>query len=199
ADAATDIEFKFPFGFKELEGIHSRTDFDLKQHEEYSGKKLQYFDHEDNASYTPYVLETSIGLDRMFLAVFSKALTEEQLEDGSSRTVLKLPAVLAPTKAAILPLVRKDEALVKLSKEIIEDLKWDFNVIYDEKDAVGRRYRRQDAAGTPFCITVDGDSLEDNTVTIRHRDTMEQQRVKIDDLKTLIKKEVDVKHWLQKM
>ncbi|MFD1062894.1 glycine--tRNA ligase [Winogradskyella litorisediminis] len=199
ADAATDIEFNFPFGFKELEGIHSRTDFDLKQHEEFSGKKLQYFDHEDNESYTPYVLETSIGLDRMFLAVFSNALQDEVLEDGSTRTVLKLPAVLAPTKAAILPLVKKDEGLVKLSKDIIDDLKWDFNVVYDEKDAVGRRYRRQDANGTPFCITVDGESLEDNTVTIRHRDTMEQQRVKIEDLKSIIKKEVDVASWLKKM
>jgi glycyl-tRNA synthetase len=199
ADAATDIEFNFPFGFKELEGIHSRTDFDLKQHEEYSGKKLQYFDHEDNESYTPYVLETSIGLDRMFLAVFSNSLQDETLEDGSERTVLKLPAVLAPTKAAILPLVRKDEALTKMAKDIVDDLKWDFNVVYDEKDAVGRRYRRQDAAGTPFCITVDGESLEDNTVTIRHRDTMEQKRVKVEELRDIIKKEVDVKEWLMKM
>ena len=199
ADAATDIEFKFPFGFKELEGIHSRTDFDLKQHEEYSGKKLQYFDHEENTSYTPYVLETSIGLDRMFLAVFSNSLQDETLEDGSERTVLKLPAVLAPTKAAILPLVRKDEGLTKMAKDIVDDLKWDFNVTYDEKDAVGRRYRRQDAAGTPFCITVDGESLEDNTVTIRHRDTMEQKRVRIEELRDIIKKEVDVKEWLMKM
>ncbi len=199
ADAATDIEFRFPFGFKELEGIHSRTDFDLKQHEEYSGKKLQYFDHEENSSYTPYVLETSIGLDRMFLAVFSNSLQDETLEDGSERTVLKLPAVLAPTKAAVLPLVRKDEALTKMAKDIVDDLKWDFNVIYDEKDAVGRRYRRQDAAGTPFCITVDGESIENNTVTIRHRDTMEQKRVKVDELRDIIKAEVDVKHWLMKM
>jgi glycyl-tRNA synthetase len=199
ADAATDIEFNFPFGFKELEGIHSRTDFDLKQHEEYSGKKLQYFDHEDNESYTPYVLETSIGLDRMFLAVFSNSLQDETLEDGSERTVLKLPAVLAPTKAAILPLVRKDEGLTKMAKDIVDDLKWDFNVVYDEKDAVGRRYRRQDAAGTPFCITVDGESLEDNTVTIRHRDTMEQKRVRVEELRDIIKKEVDVKEWLMKM
>ncbi|MCB0398241.1 MAG: glycine--tRNA ligase [Winogradskyella sp.] len=199
ADAATDIEFNFPFGFKELEGIHSRTDFDLKQHEEYSGKKLQYFDPENNTSYVPYVLETSIGLDRMFLAVFSNSLVEEVLEDGSTRDVLKLPAVLAPTKAAILPLVRKDEALTKMAKDIVDDLKWDFNVVYDEKDAVGRRYRRQDAAGTPFCITVDGESLEDNTVTIRYRDTMEQKRVKVEDLRDLIKKEVDIKEWLMKM
>lgn len=198
ADAATDIEFKFPFGFKELEGIHSRTDFDLKKHEEYSGKKLQYFDHEDNASYTPYVLETSIGLDRMFLAVFSNALMEEELENNTTRTVLKLPAVLAPTKAAILPLVKKD-GLPDIAQKIIEDLKWDFNVAYDEKDAVGRRYRRQDAAGTPFCITVDHDTLEDDTVTIRHRDTMEQKRVKIEALRDIIKKEVDVKEWLMRM
>ncbi|WP_397364400.1 glycine--tRNA ligase [Olleya sp. R77988] len=198
ADAATDIEFKFPFGFKELEGIHSRTDFDLKQHEEFSGKKLQYFDHEENASYTPYVLETSIGLDRMFLAVFSNSLMDETLEDGSVRTVLKLPAVLAPTKAAVFPLVKKD-GLPEIAKQIIEDLKWDFNVFYDEKDAVGKRYRRQDAAGTPFCITVDHDTLDNNTVTIRHRDTMEQKRVAISDLKDIIKKEVDVKEWLMKM
>jgi len=198
ADAATDIEFRFPFGFKELEGIHSRTDFDLKQHEAHSGKKLQYFDHEENASYTPFVLETSIGLDRMFLAVFSNALEDETLEDGSTRTVLRLPAVLAPVKAAILPLVKKD-GLPEIAQQIFEDLKWDFNVDYDEKDAVGRRYRRQDANGTPFCITVDHDTKEDHTVTIRHRDSMKQERVKITDLAEIIKKEVDAKHWLKRM
>ncbi|QCE40920.1 glycine--tRNA ligase [Psychroserpens sp. NJDZ02] len=198
ADAATDIEFKFPFGFKELEGIHSRTDFDLKQHEEFSGKKLQYFDHEENKSYTPYVLETSIGLDRMFLAVFSNALVEEELDNNTTRTVLKLPAVLAPVKAAVFPLVKKD-GLPEVAKEIVEDLKWDFNVFYDEKDAVGKRYRRQDANGTPFCITVDHQTLEDKTVTIRHRDTMDQRRVAISELKEIIKKEVDVKEWLMKM
>ncbi|WP_053971036.1 glycine--tRNA ligase [Mangrovimonas sp. ST2L15] len=198
ADAATDIEFKFPFGFKELEGIHSRTDFDLKQHEEFSGKKLQYFDHEENRSYVPYVLETSIGLDRMFLAVFSNSLVEEELENNTTRTVLKIPAVLAPTKAAVLPLVKKD-GLPDIAKKIVDDLKWDFNVDYDEKDAVGRRYRRQDAVGTPFCITVDHDTLDDNTVTIRHRDSMEQKRVKISALRDIIKKEVDVKEWLMKM
>ena len=198
ADAAADIEFKFPFGFKELEGIHSRTDFDLKAHEKHSGKKLQYFDHEENASYTPYVLETSIGIDRMFLAVFSNSLEEEALENGTTRTVLKLPAVLAPVKAAIFPLVKKD-GLPEVAKQIVDDLKWDFNVFYDEKDAVGKRYRRQDANGTPFCITIDHDTLEDNSVTIRHRDTMEQKRVKIEDLKDIIKAEVDVKHWLMKM
>ena len=198
ADAAADIEFKFPFGFKELEGIHSRTDFDLGSHEKHSGKKLQYFDPELNESYVPYVVETSIGLDRMFLAVFSNSLVEEKLENNTTRTVLRLPAVLAPNKAAVLPLVKKD-GLPELAQEIIDDLKWDFNVVYDEKDAVGRRYRRQDANGTPFCITVDHQSLEDNTVTIRHRDTMEQERVSIADLKGIIHKEVDMKTWLQRM
>ena len=198
ADAASDIEFNFPFGFKELEGIHSRTDFDLKAHEEYSGKKLQYFDHEDNTSYTPYVVETSIGLDRMFLAVFSNSLVEEELENNTTRTVLKLPAVLAPTKAAVFPLLKKD-GLPEVARQIIEDLKWDFNVFYDEKDAVGKRYRRQDAAGTPFCITVDHETLENNTVTIRHRDTMKQQRVNISELKKIINQEVDAKNWLTNM
>lgn len=198
ADAAADIEFKFPFGFKELEGIHSRTDFDLKAHEEHSGKKLQYFDHEENKNYVPYVVETSIGLDRMFLAVFSNSLQEEELENSTMRTVLKLPAVLAPTKAAILPLVKKD-GLPEIARKIVDDLKWDFAVAYDEKDAVGRRYRRQDANGTPICITVDHDTLEDNSVTIRHRDTMKQKRVKIEELRDIIKQEVDVKSWLMKM
>ena len=198
ADAAADIEFKFPFGFKELEGIHSRTDFDLSQHQTYSGKKLQYFDHEENKNYTPYVLETSIGLDRMFLAVFSNALTEETLDNHTTRTVLKLPAVLAPIKAAILPLVKKD-GLPEVAKTIFNDLKWDFNVVYDEKDAVGRRYRRQDAVGTPFCITVDHDTLEDKCVTIRNRDSMEQQRVKIDDIKAIIENKVAMKHWLKEL
>lgn len=198
ANAAADIEFNFPFGFKELEGIHSRTDFDLKAHEQFSGKKLQYFDTEENKNYVPYVVETSVGLDRMFLAVFSKALQEEILEDGSTRTVLRLPSVLAPTKAAVLPLVKKD-GLPEIAKEIMEELKWDFNVAYDEKDAVGRRYRRQDALGTPFCITVDHQTVEDKTVTIRYRDTMLQERVAITELKNIIDKEVSVRNWLMKM
>ncbi len=198
ADAAADIEFRFPFGFKELEGIHSRTDFDLGSHEKYSGKKLQYFDPETRESYVPYVLETSIGLDRMFLAVFANSLQEEELENGTFRTVLKLPAVLAPTKAAVFPLIKKD-GLPEVAQEIVDDLKWDFNVLYDEKDAVGRRYRRQDANGTPFCITVDHQTLEDKTVTIRYRDSMEQERVAIDDLKSIIHQEVDMKGWLKKM
>lgn len=195
ANAATDIEFDFPFGFKELEGIHSRTDFDLKAHEEHSGRKLRYFDPELNENYVPYVIETSIGLDRMFLAVLSAAYNEETLEDGSSRTVLKIPAILAPTKAAILPLVKKD-GLPELAQSIVEDLKWDFRVQYDEKDAIGRRYRRQDAAGTPLCITVDHDSLEDKSVTLRFRDTMEQKRVKISDLKELLEEQLDFRKWI---
>ena len=186
ANAATDIEFKFPFGFKELEGIHSRTDFDLGRHSEFSGKKLQYFDPELNESYTPYVIETSIGVDRMFLAVFSHALKDETLEDGSVRTVLSLPTKLAPYKAAVLPLVKKD-GLPEKAREIQHLLMPDMMVQYDEKDAIGRRYRRQDAIGTPFCITVDNDTLNDNSVTVRHRDTMQQERVAIDQLPSYIK------------
>ena len=195
ANAASDIEFNFPFGFKELEGINSRTDFDLKQHEAFSGRKLQFFDPELNESYVPYVVETSIGLDRMFLAVLSHSLQEETLDDGSQRTVLKLPFILAPTKAAVLPLVKKD-GLPELAKSIIDQLQWDFNVIYDEKDAVGRRYRRQDAAGTPYCITVDHQSLEDQTVTLRNRDTMEQIRVSIDSLALHMQEAIAYKNWL---
>jgi len=198
ANAAADIEFNFPFGFKELEGIHSRTDFDLKAHEEHSGKKLQYFDHEVNKSYVPYVIETSIGLDRMFLAIFSTALQNEVLENGSERIVLKLPAVLAPTKAAILPLVKKD-GLPEIARKIMDDLKFNFNVSYDEKDAIGRRYRRQDAVGTPICITVDHDTIKDNTVTIRHRDSMQQERVNISELRLIIEDEVSVSKWLHKI
>ena len=195
ANAATDIEFNFPFGFKELEGIHSRTDFDLKAHEKFSGKKLQYFDTEENVNYTPFVVETSVGLDRMFLAVFATSLQEETLEDGSTRIVLKIPSVLAPTKAAILPLIKRD-GLPEIAKAIMADLKLDFNVAYDEKDAVGRRYRRQDALGTPFCITVDHQTLEDKTVTIRHRDSMKQDRVAIAELRNIIENEVAFKNWL---
>ena len=196
ANAAADIEFDFPFGFKELEGIHSRTDFDLKAHEEFSGKKLQFFDHELNKSYTPYVVETSIGLDRMFLAVFSKSLQEETLEDGSTRTVLRLPSILAPVKAAVLPLIKRD-GLPEIAAQIIEDLKWEYNVIYDEKDAVGRRYRRQDANGTPFCITVDHQTKEDQTVTIRYRDSMEQERIPIQGISEKMKESISYQHGLK--
>ncbi len=195
ANAAADIEFNFPFGFKELEGIHSRTDFDLSQHEKFSGKKLQFFDPELNESYVPYVVETSIGLDRMFLAVLSHSLKDETLEDGSERTVLKLPFILAPVKAAVLPLLKKD-GLPEIAHKIIQDLQWDYNVIYDEKDAVGRRYRRQDAAGTPYCITVDHQTKEDNTVTLRNRDTMEQERVHISELSEKMKDSISYKNWL---
>ena len=195
ANAATDIEFNFPFGFKELEGIHSRTDFDLKAHEAHSGKKLQFFDHETNKNYTPYVVETSIGLDRMFLAIFSNSLKTEVLEDGSSRVVLKLPEILAPIKAAVFPLVKKD-GLPEIAQNIVNDLKWDYNVVYDEKDAVGKRYRRRDAAGTPFCITVDHQTKEDDTVTIRHRDTMKQERISISEISYKIKKSISYKDWL---
>ena len=181
ANAATDIEFEFPFGFKELEGIHSRTDFDLNQHEKYSGKKLRYFDPETNESYVPYVVETSIGVDRMFLAVLGNAYTEETLADGSVRVVLKLPAVLAPIKVAVLPLVKKD-GLPEKAREILDMLKPKMMTQYDEKDAIGRRYRRQDAIGTPYCITVDNQTMEDNTVTIRERDSMQQQRVSINEI-----------------
>ena len=196
ANAAADIEFNFPFGFKELEGIHSRTDFDLKAHEEHSGKKLQFFDPELKKNYVPYVVETSIGLDRMFLAVLSNSLEEEELEGGTTRTVLKIPAILAPTKAAILPLIKRD-GLPEIAEKIIEELQWDYNVVYDEKDAVGRRYRRQDAAGTPYCITVDHQTIEDNTVTIRDRDTMEQERIAISEISEKLKRSISFKDWLQ--
>ncbi len=195
ANAAADIEFNFPFGFKELEGVHSRTDFDLKAHEEFSGKKLQFFDPELNKNYTPYVVETSIGLDRMFLAVLSNSLQDETLEDGSSRVVLKLPSILAPVKAAILPLIKRD-GLPEIAEEIVDSLKWEYNVAYDEKDAVGRRYRRQDAAGTPFCITVDHQTKEDQTVTIRDRDTMDQERIPIAEIAARLKKSISYEAWL---
>jgi glycyl-tRNA synthetase len=185
ANAATDIEFEFPFGFKELEGIHSRTDFDLKAHQEYSGKKLQYFDPELNESYVPYVIETSIGLDRTFLAVLSYAFKEEKLEDGSERVVLNLPPVLAPYKVAVLPLVAKDN-LPEKAREIMDCLKSDFMCTYEEKDSIGRRYRRQDAVGTPYCITIDNQTIEDNTVTIRDRDTMLQERISIDKISEIV-------------
>lgn len=196
ANAACDIEFNFPMGFKELEGIHSRTDFDLKQHERHSGKKLQYFDPEINQNYVPYVIETSIGLDRMFLAVLSTSYKEEQLEDGSTRSVLSIPAALAPYKVAVMPLTKKD-GLPEKAREIIDSLKFDFNCQYDEKDSIGKRYRRQDAIGTPFSVTVDHQSLEDGTVTIRDRDTMEQKRVHQSELHQLIASKVSLGSLLQ--
>jgi glycyl-tRNA synthetase len=189
ANAATDIEFDFPMGFKELEGIHSRTDFDLSAHQEYSGKKLQFFDPEQNKSYVPYVVETSIGLDRTFLAVMSYAYTEEKLEDGSERVVMRIPPKLAPVKASVLPLVKKD-GLPEKAREIFDSLKMDYMCQYDEKDAIGRRYRRQDAIGTPYCITVDHQTLEDGTVTIRERDSMQQDRIAIEKIPEIIRERI---------
>ena len=198
ANAAADIEFKFPFGFKELEGIHSRTDFDLKQHEEFSGKKLQYFDPELGENYVPYVVETSIGLDRMFLAILSNSLQTEQLEDGSSRTVMNIPAFLAPYKVAVLPLLKKD-GLPEKARDVVNALKFDYMVQYDEKDAIGKRYRRQDAAGTPLCVTVDHQTLEDHTLTVRFRDTMKQIRIPMDELNGLVAQKVSLSEQFSKL
>jgi glycyl-tRNA synthetase len=190
ADAAVDIEFNFPIGWKEVEGIHSRTDFDLKSHQQYSGKKMQYFDTEINQNYVPYVIETSIGLDRMFLLTLCNSYVEEKWtkEDGSedSRTVLKIPAKLAPIKLAVLPLTKKD-GLPDIARDIIKECREDFYCFYEEKDSIGKRYRRMDALGTPFCITVDHQTKEDQTVTIRNRDTMLQERIALADIRSLIK------------
>jgi glycyl-tRNA synthetase len=185
ANAAFDIEFNFPMGYKELEGIHSRTDFDLAQHQQFSGKKLQYFDPDLNESYVPYVIETSIGLDRTFLAVLSYSYQEEKLEDGTERVVMRIPPFLAPVKAAVLPLVAKD-GLPEKGREIFDSLKYEYMCQYEEKDSIGKRYRRHDAIGTPYCITIDHQTLEDNTVTIRERDSMKQERVLISDLSGII-------------
>ena len=198
ANAASDVEFKMPFGFKEVEGIHSRTIFDLSQHAQFSGKKIEYFDPELNESYTPYVIETSIGVDRMFLSVMSHAYEEEQLEGGDSRVVLRLPAALAPVKLAIFPLVKKD-GLPEKAHEIMNELRFHFKCAYEEKDSIGKRYRRHDAIGTPFCITVDHETLNDGCVTIRERDTMKQERVKIEDLRALIEDKVSITSLLKKL
>jgi len=185
-------------GFKELEGIHSRTDFDLKQHENHSGKKMQYFDPELNESYVPYVVETSVGLDRMFLAVLSNSLKNETLADGSERVVLSLPYALAPYKVAVMPLTKKD-GLPEKAREIINSLKYDFQCQYDEKDSIGKRYRRQDAIGTPFSITVDHETLENNSVTLRDRDSMEQIRISVDELNNYIDSKVNLKYLLNQL
>ena len=202
ANAAVDVEYKFPFGFKEVEGIHSRTDFDLSQHQQYSGKKIQYYDPELGESYVPFVVETSIGVDRMFLQVVSASYCEEEVSTANgekdTRVVLKLPPVLAPVKLAVMPLVKKD-GLPEKAREIIDDLKFDFNCQYDEKDSIGKRYRRQDAIGTPFCVTIDHQTLEDETVTIRYRDTMEQDRVAIADLHRIIASQVSFKKLFAKL
>ena len=195
ADAALDTEFEFPFGFKEVEGIHSRTDYDLRRHQEFSKKKMQYFDADTDeqgkpyGNYIPYVIETSIGLDRMFLLVLSHAYQEEKLtkEDGSTdeRVVLKIPAKIAPVKLAILPLTKKD-GLPEIARGLMDTCKPYFKCFYEEKDAIGKRYRRQDAIGTPFCVTIDHQTKEDHTVTIRHRDSMQQERVKLEDVKNIV-------------
>ena len=198
ANAATDVEFRMPFGFKEVEGIHSRTNFDLGQHAKYSGKKIEYFDPETNESYTPYVIETSIGVDRMFLSVMCHSYEEEQLPNGETRTVLHLPAALAPVKLAVFPLTKKD-GLPEKAQEIINDLRFHFNCKYEEKDQIGKRYRRMDAIGTPYCVTVDQQTLEDNTVTLRDRDTMEQRRVPIAELRGIIEDQVGITSLLKKL
>lgn len=200
ANAAADIEFEFPFGFKEVEGIHSRTDFDLSRHSEFSGKKLTYFDSQSGSSYIPYVVETSIGVDRMFLQVLSASYKEEKLDDQGKdiRTVLAIPPALAPVKAAILPLIKKEE-LATVAQSIVDELKFDFNIQYDEKDSIGKRYRRQDAIGTPLCITVDFETIEDKCVTVRHRDTMEQRRVPIAELRSVIEEEVSMRKLFAKL
>jgi glycyl-tRNA synthetase len=193
ADAALDIEYEFPFGFKEVEGIHSRTDYDLTRHQEFSKKKLQYFDTEINQHYVPYVIETSIGLDRMFLLILSNSYEEEQIqkEDGTtdSRVVLHLPAKLAPIKLAVLPLTKKD-GLPELAKALMDECKPSFHCFFEEKDAIGKRYRRQDAIGTPFCVTIDHQTKEDNTVTVRFRDSMQQERIPMSEVKALVLKHI---------
>ena len=199
ANAATDIEFKMPFGFKEVEGIHSRTNFDLSQHEKYSGRSIKYFDPEKNESYVPYDVETSIGVDRMFLSVMCHSYCEEKLENGETRVVLRLPEALAPVKCAVFPLDKK-YGLPELAHEIVDELKFHFNTHYgDPKDSIGKRYRRQDAIGTPFCITVDHETPNDHKVTLRYRDTMEQERVAISDLRSIIEERVSITSVLKKL
>ena len=198
ANAAPDIEFRMPFGFKEVEGIHSRTNFDLSQHEKFSGRSIKYFDPMTKESYTPYVIETSIGVDRMFLSIMCHSYREEKLDNGETRVVLLLPPALAPTKLAVLPLVKKD-GLPEKAREIVNNLKFHFNTHYEETDTIGKRYRRQDAVGTPYCVTVDYDTLKDNTVTLRFRDTMEQERVSIDQLQSIIEDKVSITSLLKKL
>ena len=203
ANAAVDIEFAFPFGFKELEGIHSRTDFDLSSHQELSGRKMQYFDPELNENYIPYVVETSIGVDRMFLAILSAAYTEEMVPDAegqdAERVVLRIPAPLAPVKVAVLPLVKNKEEITDKAKEVFNQLRFAVNAQYDDKDAIGRRYRRQDAIGTPFCVTIDFESLEDQAVTVRERDSLEQVRIPITDLNDYVLQKTDINLLLHKL
>ncbi|MBR6282771.1 MAG: glycine--tRNA ligase, partial [Muribaculaceae bacterium] len=198
ANAATDVEFQMPFGFKEVEGIHSRTNFDLSQHEKFSGKKIQYFDTELNQSYTPYVIETSIGVDRMFLSVMCSSYEEQSLDGGDSRVVLHLPKALAPIKCAVLPLVKKD-GMPEKAREVMNLLKFDYACQYDEKDSVGKRYRRHDAIGTPYCVTIDGQTIDDNTATVRDPDTMQQQRVPIDQLPAILAADCTLNSLLKRL
>ena len=201
ANAATDIEFEFPIGFKEVEGIHSRTDFDLSQHQKFSGKKMQYFDNDLNESYVPYVVETSIGLDRMFLSVLTGSYEEEKIDkEGADedRVVMRIPPFLAPVKVAVLPLVRKD-GLPDIARSIMDELKLDFNCQYEEKESIGRRYRRQDAIGTPYCITIDHQTTKDQTVTIRYRDSMEQERIPVSRVREIVSDKVSMKTLLQSL
>ncbi len=198
ANAATDIEFRMPFGFKEVEGIHSRTNFDLSSHAKYSGKKIEYFDPETNESYTPFVIETSIGVDRMFLSIMCHSFEEQKLDNGETRTVLHLPAALAPVKLAVFPLTKKD-GMPEKAQEIINELRFHFNCKYEEKDQIGKRYRRMDAIGCPYCVTVDQQTMQDDTVTLRDRDTMEQRRVKISELRGIIEDQVSITSLLKRL
>ena len=195
ANAACDIEFLFPMGFKELEGIHSRTDFDLKSHQKLSGKKINYYDQKTKSSFVPYVIETSVGLDRLFLSVLSASYQNQKLKNGTERIFLKIPFEIAPIKAAILPLNAKDN-LPEKAKLLYDELKTFFNIQYDEKDSIGKRYRRQDAIGTPYCITFDYDTLKDNSVTIRNRNSMVQERVLLSSTKDYIINNVSIDNLL---
>ena len=198
ANAATDIEYNMSFGFKEVEGIHSRTDFDLSQHEKFSGKNIKYYDPELKKSYVPYVVETSIGVDRLILSVLFGAYKEEELENGETRVFLKFPPAIAPVKLAVLPLVRKD-GLPEMAREIVDEMKFLFNCQYDDKDSIGKRYRRQDAIGTPYCVTIDHQSLEDKCVTLRDRDSMEQERIPIAELGKIVSEKVSLTSMLKKL
>jgi len=188
AKAAWDIEYRFPFGFKELEGIHARGDYDLTQHAKFSGKKLEYRDPKTNETYVPHIVETSVGVDRTFLAVLTEAYTEEKMNDGKSRTVLRLPKQLSPIKMAVFPLMKNKPELVKKARAIYDDLKMKYMCEFDDNGNVGKRYRRQDEIGTPYCVTVDFDTLETGEVTVRDRDTMEQEKVHIDELRSFLDK-----------
>ncbi|MCS6833720.1 MAG: glycine--tRNA ligase, partial [Flammeovirgaceae bacterium] len=202
ANAACDIEFEFPFGFKEIEGIHSRTDFDLGRHQEFSKKKQQYYDEEIKQSYVPYVVETSVGADRIFLATLCNAYTEQEGKDAEGgekiRTFLRFHPAMAPFKAAILPLVKKD-GLPEKAMALYNDLKFDMRVFYEEQAAIGKRYTRQDLIGTPYCICIDHQTLQDDTVTIRDRDTTEQLRINIHHVKSWLEERTSLNHLLRQL